>query len=323
MGEIINGFDLIEPLQSKNAGFSRWTFAKRGDRVFFLKEFLDPVYPVDAVIGEKQMKARVMACRDFEKKCMDRYQALNDASDGNAVRVEAFFRSGSHYYVAMERVEAERLSVQEISRLPLDKKVNLCRIIAHSFMMLHKNHIVHADVKEQNILVKKTKKNSLTAKIVDFDCSFVEKRPPETEDELNGDQVYFSPEACLFLCGEEARLTSKLDVFALGILFHQYLTGELPGFNTSEYDYLHEAVLDDQPARISPQIMEPFRTMITRMLLADPDQRCSMEDVWNILMPLPCKKYMEAKNRRSDSLDSEPAEITRGGFMYAGDSAFM
>ena len=63
--------------------------------------------------------------------------------------------------------------------------------------------------------------------------------------------------------------------------------------------------------------------MITRMLLADPDQRCSMEDVWNILMPLPCKKYMEAKNRRSDGLDSEPAEITRGGFMYAGDSAFM
>jgi serine/threonine protein kinase len=184
-------------------------------------------------------------------------------------------------------------------------------------MMLHKNHIVHADIKKQNILVKKTKKNSLTAKIVDFDCSFVEKLPPETEDELKGDQVYFSPEACLFLCGEETRLTSKLDVFALGILFHQYLTGELPGFDSSEYDYLHEAVLDDQPARISPQIMEPFRTMIARMLLVDPDQRCSMEEVWENLMPMPCRKYLEAKN--NTGLGSEPREITRGGFVLGGD----
>ena len=109
LGEIINGFDLIEPLQNKNAGFSRWTFARRGDRVFFLKEFLDPVYPVDPAIGERQTKARVLACREFEKKCLERYETLNAASDGNAVRLEAFFRNGSHYYVAMEKIDSTGL----------------------------------------------------------------------------------------------------------------------------------------------------------------------------------------------------------------------
>jgi hypothetical protein len=63
--------------------------------------------------------------------------------------------------------------------------------------------------------------------------------------------------------------------------------------------------------------------MITKMLLVDPDERCSMEEVWEVLMPLPCKKYIEARNRRPYGSDSEPTEITRGGFMYAGDSAFM
>ena len=285
MGEMINGFELIEPLQNKNAGFSRWTFARRGGRDFFLKEFLDPVWPLDPVIGEKQMKVRIMACKEFEKRCLERYETLNDASDGNAVRVEGFFRSGSHYYVAMEKVDSTGLSVKEISRLPYDQRLNLCRIIAHSFMELHKKRIVHADIKEQNVLIKKTKKGSLTAKIIDFDCSFVERRPPVSEDELSGDQIYFAPEACLFLDGEDVKLTTKLDVFALGILFHQYMTGNIPGFDTSEYAYLHEAVLDDQKIDISEEIREPFRGIIMRMLQADPDKRCSMEDVWKVLQP--------------------------------------
>lgn len=314
MGEIINGFDLIEPLQNKNAGFSRWTFARRGDRVFFLKEFLDPVYPVDPAIGERQTKARVLACREFEKKCLERYETLNAASDGNAVRVEAFFRNGSHYYVAMEKIDSTGLSAKDISRLPEKEKLNLCRIIAHSFMELHKNHIVHADVKEQNILVKKTKKNTLTAKIVDFDCSFVEKRPPVSEDELSGDQIYFAPEACLFLDGEDVKLTTKLDVFALGILFHQYMTGELPDFDESEYAYLHEAVLEDQPAGVSADIPEPMRECITRMLLVDPDQRCSMEYVWDKL---------KLWSPGSGGPFGQPKEIAQGGFVFADDDPFL
>jgi hypothetical protein len=48
----------------------------------------------------------------------------------------------------------------------------------------------------------------------------------------------------------------KLDVFSLGILFHQYLTGAFPGYDQSEYSYLHEAVLDGHPAEISDEIRD-------------------------------------------------------------------
>lgn len=323
MGEIINGFELIDPLQNKDAGFSRWTFARRGDQVFFLKEFLDPVYPIDPVIGERQMKARIKACRVFEEKCARRYQTLNEASDGNAVRVEAFFRWGSHYYVAMERVEQAGLSVEAVAKLPYEERVNLCRIVAHSFMELHKRKIVHADVKDKNILIKNTMGTRLTAKIIDFDCSFVEDRPPESEDELSGDQIYFAPEACLFLCGEAGPevLTTGLDVFALGILFHQYMTGELPGFDHSEYSYLHEAVLDGRPAVVSPSIDEPFRSIIGRMLACDVADRCTMEDVWDCLMPDAVRKKL-ADRREREQFGSRlyiPKELKEGGFVYADD----
>ena len=65
--EIINGYELLEPLKNKNAGFSRWTFAKKDGTEWFLKEFLDPVFPTDSKIGATQLFVRRQACRDFEK----------------------------------------------------------------------------------------------------------------------------------------------------------------------------------------------------------------------------------------------------------------
>lgn len=70
--------------------------------------------------------------------------------------------------------------------------------------------------------------------------------PPKYEDELGGDQVYLAPEACKFMCGEPVELTCKIDVFSLGIIFHQILAGVLPWFDSEQYDYVFEAVLDSQ-----------------------------------------------------------------------------
>ena len=278
MGENINGFELIEPLQNKDAGFSRWTFARRNGRVFFLKEFLEPVYPVSPEIGERQMKARIMACRDFEKKSGACYRAINEASDGNAVRIEAFFRWGSHYYVAMERVRSAGLKIGDIAALPLEQRIGLCRNVAHSICGLHERGVVHA-------------------------CSFLENYPPESEDEFSGDQIYLAPEACLFLCGEkDVPLTSGLDVFSLGILFHQYLTGSFPGYDSSEYSYLHEAVLDGKPAEISDEIRDPaLRTMLQKMLEADPAERCSMREVLRVLMAPAVREYLQRQNREKEN----------------------
>ena len=45
MSEMINGYELLQPLQNQNAGFCKWTFVRRYGHEYFLKEFVDPVYP--------------------------------------------------------------------------------------------------------------------------------------------------------------------------------------------------------------------------------------------------------------------------------------
>ena len=109
------------------------------------------------------------------------------------------------------------------------------------------------------------------------DSSFFRDDPPRHSDDLVGDQVYMSPEACLFICGEPAELTCKMDVFGLGILFHQYLTGTLPSFDTREYDYAFDYVLDGYKLGVSTEIPSEIRAVISSMLASERSRYTSLE----------------------------------------------
>ena len=88
----------------------------------------------------------------------------------------------------------------------------------------------------------------------------------------------------------------------MGILFHQYLTGSFPGYDSSEYSYLHEAVLDGKPAEISDEIRDPaLRTMLQKMLEADPAERCSMREVLRVLMAPAVREYLQRQNREKEN----------------------
>jgi len=324
MSEVINGYELLEPFQNHNAGFSRWTFAKKNGRIFFLKEFMDPVYPDDVSLASALRQRRIEDCRVFSLNKRKLYGAINASSDGNVVRVCEFFRCNSRYYISNERIIGEDIAFEQIAREPLESRMILCRSLAHSIMLLHEQHIVHSDIKDTNVLLKRTGTGQLVGKLIDFDCSFFENDPPENEDDLGGDQVYLSPEACLFMCSEEVQLTCALDVFSLGLLFHQYLTGELPSFNRDEYDYAHEAVLDDQELYVSGELPGALGKMIRSMLAKDPRRRISMKEVFEILGKLlnvpgvtesPEERNSSSSKNAGENLSNDPGRF----FKPAGD----
>ena len=328
MEDMINQYKLLAPFQNKNAGFSRWTYAVKEGKTYFLKEFLNPVYPMGDSISSALQKQRIKDCQEYQDKKKRLYEAIHQASDGNLIQIHEFFRYDSHYYIATQRIDAQKLSPEDVAALPAEQRVLLCKTIAHGVKKLHEAHVVHADIKETNILLKQTKTGNLVGKLIDFDCSFFENAPPQSEDELGGDQVYLAPEACQFICGEEAELTCKLDVFALGILFHQYFTGKMPGFDTSEYDYAFEAVLDDQELILSQKLPQKLRRMIGGMLEQDPKKRLSMDQVFNILDKKEEKKAPEEKKIKAAEVaaptkepEKEPEVSSKkeGWFFTPGD----
>lgn len=311
MQEIMNGYELLEPFKNKNAGFSRWTYAIKDNKEYFLKEFLNPVYPREKSISSDLRKRCMRDCEEYQLKKKHLYEEVNNVSDGNLVRIFEFFRCDSHYYISTEKIQECKSSFKDIAEKSLEDRILLCKTVAHSVKKLHQAHIVHADIKDSNILIKQTETGKLIGKIIDYDCSFFEDDPPQDEDELGGDQVYLAPEACQFICGDSVKLTCKMDVFALGILFHQYLTGVMPIFDTDEYKYIFEVVLEEQPVQVSDALTLELQKMLTGMLEKDPEKRLSIEEVYEIL------EKLSADSEKEEAGNVEKSE--KNWFFNGGD----
>lgn len=279
--EKLGSYELTGHLTSQNSGYSVWGFGKKNGRDFFIKQFLSPKYPDnDTVSSAASIEKRKKKCERFEQKKAAIYRMINDNSDGNAVRVEEFFRVESKYYISMRKIDALEWGVDTIAGLTEKEKRFLCSVIAHSIAGLHKGHVVHADLKHDNILFMKSSSGYVTAKIIDFDSGFLETDPPTEGEEIVGDQVYFSPEACKTFMGESPELTCKMDIFALGVLFHQYFTGVLPGYDTSLGSCAGEVVAKGGAVMVSTEIPNDVHRLLEKMLDSDPHKRPTALEVY-------------------------------------------
>lgn len=281
--DIIGGYRLLEPLTNKNAGSSLWGYARRSGRTFFIKELLNPKYPTDDGIESSEMKKRNREnCEKYEQVQKKLYTVLNEVSDGNVVRVEEFFRYGSRYYIVTQKINGEGIELKTVAASPLPQRIQICTVLCHSMMRLHQAGIVHGDIKLKNILFSRTGMGKLTAKIIDVDTCFFADDPP---DSITGDQVYFAPERVPveLEMEETSSLDCKIDVFSMGLVLHQLLTGELPDFDREEYAYACESVYNGDPLKIEPSLPRELCDLLQKMLEKDPQERCTMEEAFLVL----------------------------------------
>ncbi len=308
--EKLGSYELTGHLTSQNSGCSIWGFGKKSGKDYFVKQFLSPKFPEnDTVSSPERIEKKRKQCERFEQKKTAIYKRLNENSDGNAVRVEEFFRVDSRYYISMRKIDALAWDVAAVAALTEKEKCHLCAVIAHAIAGLHQGHIVHADLKHDNILFMRTLSGSITAKIIDFDSGFLESDPPQEGEEIVGDQIYFSPEACMTFWGGTPDLTCKMDIFALGILFHQYFTGSLPDYNRDLGSCAGEAVAKGDQLMISTEIPTQIRALLIKMLDLDPHNRPPAMEVYHIFMSQ--SKEQPEENRREDTytfISPQPSE---------------
>ena len=304
---VIRGYKLLGELSAQNAGFCKWNFCEKGGREYFIKEFLSPTYPADnSDLSEKILARKRKLCETFYADKKEFYDVIGCCRTGNIMQIQEFFRSGTKYYIVTDKVDSSGTAPDLISCLSKEKKETFLRSILYSISKLHQAKIVHADLKPDNILLKETAEGYYTAKIVDFDAGFLVGKSPA---DIQGDFIYLAPEVYLKMNEEDVHLDEKIDIFALGILFHQYWTGTLPKVG-SDYKYAFEAVLDGSEVQLSNSIPLELRTFISRMLAKDPAARPSAEEILT--------KFRK-KDVRTDSCNSASHGSPPPGFYVPTD----
>ena len=280
--KIIGGYTLLSDLTNEHSGFAKWGFAEKEGKTYFIKEFLSPVYPEESTpLSDEQRKRRLDECNKWVSRKKNVYRALKNTSNGNIIIPRELFRYCSHFYLATDKVDVSSLPVEQIPSLSISNKLTILKVLAHCLKKLGESSIVHGDLKPDNLLIKETISGVYTAKLIDFDSSYLETALPPS-DELQCDPTYMSPETLLYMIGETNVIDQRSDIFSAGLIFHQYLCGELP-IISDEYDYIYEAVLDDADIILNDSIPPRMQNIISMMLKKNPSERLCSESLWQLM----------------------------------------
>jgi tetratricopeptide (TPR) repeat protein/predicted Ser/Thr protein kinase len=186
---------------------------------------------------------------------------------------------GRHSFIAMEYVAGQTLS--EFARAhPLDvaEAVGLVRQVAEALAEAHDRGIVHRDVKSSNVMVTESRR----IKVLDFGLAQYSPRTDDTASTwsrapheaggrgLIGTVSYMSPEQAL---GRD--LDPRTDIFSLGVVFYELLTGALP-FPGDNAVQVIDAILNRDPPAAVPRAGSSgpeLQRILRRMLAKDREQR--------------------------------------------------
>ena len=291
MSKVIGNYTLTTNFTTAGGGQSRWAFADRGGNEYFLKEFLRPKYPVDSAPGSAATKAaQRKACDDFEKHHRSIQRALRPLSSagGNLVVTTDFFREDTRYYKVTEKVEVTNWTPEDVMSLPSEGRLLLMLTVAHSLNVLHRAGLVHGDIKPPNILIKRVGADErFSTKLIDFDNAVLAEKPLPPPDQMVGDMAYYSPELVRYINDpdEGGRLSGASDIFALGLVYSEWLTGGKPGFDP---DARYAGVAAARGEELDVEMIEaaPLTSLIGRMVDPVPSNRPKAEEVHTTLRTL-------------------------------------
>jgi WD40 repeat protein len=252
----VGDFEILEELGSGSFG---WVFRARErslNRIVALK------------VLKPEMTARPEAIVRFEREA--RKASLKHDHIVNVYRFEK--PNGFPPYLVMEFIEGETLEarLKHEGKLTPEAAASIARQVALGLAAAHEHGMVHRDIKPANILLDKT---TGRAKISDFGLArdvANESMAVTGAGELAGTAPYMSPEH--FRAPE--KVDGRSDLFSLGIVLYQLLTGELP-FKGS-FLQVRSGILEDEPTsprRLNDSIPVDLETITLACLEKDPDRR--------------------------------------------------
>lgn len=173
-------------------------------------------------------------------------------------------------YIVMERIEGDSLKPDlDQAPLPFDEVARIGQRVAFALHELHRQHLVHLDIKPSNIMFRSTGE----AVLVDFGLSRHARLPDLLEEEFSlpmGTGPYMSPEQVQFV-----RNDPRSDLFALGVMLYHLTTGQRPFGNPTSVTGLRKRLYTDPipPRAHRPETPPWLQEVILHCLEVDPAKR--------------------------------------------------
>jgi serine/threonine-protein kinase len=208
----------------------------------------------------------------YRRRLME--EAQRSAQMRNEPRVAAvydFLEAGDEFFLVMEFVEGETLRQRLTRPIQLQEFLHIAGQCAEALVAAHDRGILHGDIKPENIMLTPAGQ----VKILDFG---VAKQMLGAEDDITidragtfaGTPAYMAPEILL-----QKHVDGRADIFSLGIVFYEALTGHHP-FRADSFSVTSDRIRGEKPASarsFNPDVSVALEGILERMLAKKPAGR--------------------------------------------------
>ncbi len=195
---------------------------------------------------------------------LQEYETIAELDHPNIVKIYDLGVGDDHAHIAMEYLDGGDLRNRIDIGVSRTKAVRFLRQIASGLAAVHAKNILHRDLKPGNIMLRKDG----TIALIDFGLAKSAKLENAITDkgEIFGTPYYMSPEQ-----GHGANVDDRSDIYSLGVIFFELLTGEKPFTADTAMGIIYKHA--HAPVPLLPPRLSQYQALINLMLAKLPEDR--------------------------------------------------
>ena len=225
-------------------------------------------HKLNRYVAIKVLKSDYRSDQVFIQKFLSEAQAAAGLMHPNVVNVYDVGQDRGLYYMVMELVEGITLKdyIQKKGKLSAKETISISIQMVTGIQAAHNRHIIHRDIKPQNIIISKEGK----VKVTDFGIARATTSTQTISASVMGSVHYTSPEQA-----RGGRVDEKSDIYSAGITMYEMITGHVPFDGDSTVSvalkHLQEEIVS--PSKEVPGIPYSLECIIMKCTQKNPERR--------------------------------------------------
>lgn len=254
---------------------------------------------LERTVAIKFLPAHLASSEENKKRFLLEAKAAASLNHPNIMSIYEIGEHESSVFMVMEFVEGETLksyvsNLKTSSGIPYLKAIDWLITIAKGLKVAHDNNIIHRDIKSENIMVSPGEQ----LKIMDFGLAKLKGSSGMTKTGTSlGTLAYMAPEQAQGLSADQ-----RSDIWSLGVVFYEMLTGE-PLFKAEHEAALLYLIVNEEPplpSTMDLKIPHQVDMIVKRMLAKQPDKR--FQDMDEVIKTLIETKDVVSKSNTETKL---------------------